>query len=117
MAPPSSPGRPDAGPPHASAGDADLDRRTEIVLTARYTDEAAAALAGLPSLRGQAQQARGQQTRAARGRRRHAQADRQGSGWVPTAERFRDPTTRLIMRVWVDPADDSRHYVPEPPGQ
>jgi len=33
---------------------------------------------------------------------------------VPTDERFRDPTTRAIMRVWVDPADLSRHYVPEP---
>ena len=26
----------------------------------------------------------------------------------------RDPSTRAIMRVWIDPADLSRHYVPEP---
>jgi hypothetical protein len=32
---------------------------------------------------------------------------------VPTDERFRDPSTRAIMRVWIDPADQSRHYVPE----
>jgi len=37
-----------------------------------------------------------------------------GAGWVPTPERFRDPSTRAIMRVWVDPADLSRHYVPDP---
>jgi hypothetical protein len=55
--------------------------------------------------------------RPARSRRRHAQADRPGPGWVPTSERFRDPASRQIVRVWVDPADDSRHYVPEPPGQ
>jgi hypothetical protein len=32
---------------------------------------------------------------------------------VPTSERFRDPSSGTIMRVWVDPADDSRHYVPD----
>jgi len=32
---------------------------------------------------------------------------------VPTSERFRDPTSKAIIRVWVDPADGSRHYVPE----
>ncbi len=39
-----------------------------------------------------------------------------GVGWLPTQERFRDPTTGKIMRVWVDPADQSRHYVPEDTG-
>jgi len=37
-----------------------------------------------------------------------------GPGWVPTQERFRDPTSKVIMRVWLDPADQARHYVPEP---
>jgi hypothetical protein len=32
---------------------------------------------------------------------------------MPTKERFIDPSTQRIMRVWVDPADQSRHYVPE----
>jgi hypothetical protein len=92
--------------------DADFDRRTGLVLAAAYTDEAAAALVGLPVLSGE-----GPGPRPPRSRRRHAQADRPGSGWVPTSERFRDPASRQIVRVWVDPADGSRHYVPEPPGQ
>ncbi|MGN6793815.1 MAG: DUF1707 domain-containing protein [Streptosporangiaceae bacterium] len=91
---------------------AEFDRRTGLVLAARYTDEAAAALAGLPLLSGQEPG-----PRPARSRRRHAQAERPGPGWVPTSERFRDPASRQIVRVWIDPADDSRHYVPEPPGQ
>ena len=126
----SAAGHQSPGQPRASAGDADrdrllgllrehyalgnlddaeLDRRTGIVLGARYADEAAAAVAGLPLLPGQ-----GPAPRPGRSRRRHAQADHPGAGWVPTSERFRDPTSRLIMRVWIDPADDSRHYVPEP---
>ena len=36
-----------------------------------------------------------------------------GAGWIPTTERFRDPTTRRLMRVWVDPTDATRHYVAE----
>jgi len=36
------------------------------------------------------------------------------AGWIPTNERFRDPSTSTVMRVWVDPSDQSRHYVPEP---
>jgi hypothetical protein len=88
----------------------ELNRRVAIVLAAAYTDEAASALAGLPQLSrpgaGGAPARRGQ-------RRRHAQAATPGPSWVPTDERFRDPTTRAIMRVWIDPADQSRHYVPE----
>jgi len=123
-------GRRSAGAPRAPASDADkdrllgllrehyalgnlddpeLDRRTGIVLGAGYADEAAAAVSGLPSLA-----SRGPAPRPGRSRGRHAQADRPGASWVPTSERFRDPTSRLIMRVWIDPADDSRHYVPEP---
>jgi hypothetical protein len=93
--------------------DAELDRRTGAALSARYTDEAAATVAGLPLLTGQAGDAAATSTR--RRRRRHAESDRPGPGWVPTSERFRDPASRMIMRVWVDPADDSRHYVPESP--
>ena len=96
--------------------EAELDRRSEIVLTARFTDEAATAIAGLPLLTpqgpGDGRSVTGRP--AGRSRHRHAQADRPGPGWVPTPERFRDPASNLVMRVWVDPADDSRHYVPEP---
>jgi uncharacterized protein DUF1707 len=92
--------------------DAELDRRTGIVLGAAYTDEAAGAVSGLPVLAG-----RDPVVRPARAGRRHAQAERPGDGWVPTSERFRDPASRMIMRVWIDPADDSRHYVPESDGR
>jgi hypothetical protein len=47
-------------------------------------------------------------------RRGHAHADQPVAGWIPTDERFRDPTSRAIMRVWIDPADQTRHYIPEP---
>ena len=104
---------------HYARGELELDelsRRVGIVLAATYTDEAGAALTGL-------QQAtlsefvtpRRRPAEPARRRRRrgHAQAAAPGEGWVPTDERFRDPATRVVMRVWVDPADLSRHYVPD----
>lgn len=47
-------------------------------------------------------------------RRRHAEADGAQPDWVPTAERFLDPTTDRLMRVWLDPATRARHYVAEP---
>jgi Domain of unknown function (DUF1707) len=130
MTPPGGP--PPAGRPRSLARDADrerliarlrehyargeleldeLDRRVGIVLAATYTDEAAAAVADLPQLAGPAAARPGSGKR--RTRRGHAQAATPGAGWVPTDERFRDPTTRTVMRVWVDPADQSRHYIPE----
>jgi DNA-binding SARP family transcriptional activator len=48
-----------------------------------------------------------------RRRGRHGQTRKPEPGWVPTAERFRDPPTGVIMRVWIDPSDESRHYVPD----
>ena len=88
----------------------ELDRRVGVVLSAQYLDEAAAAVADLPATAGT-----GTATpRRARRRRGHAHADQPAAGWVPTNERFRDPSTSTVMRVWVDPADQSRHYVPEP---
>lgn len=99
---------------HYAQGRLDLDelrRRVGIVLSTGYADEAAATLADLPPLGGETGSARsgapiGQ-------RRRYAQAVTPGAGWVPTSERFRDPSTSKIMRVWIDPADQSRHYVPD----
>ncbi len=49
------------------------------------------------------------------GLRRHGESPKAAPGWVPTEESFRDPSTGRIMRVWVDPVDGSRHYVPELP--
>jgi Domain of unknown function (DUF1707) len=118
------------GPPRALLGDADRDRlasllrehyaqgrldleelrrRVGVVLAAQYADEAAAALSDLPPVAGAA-------TSRPLQRKRHAQAATPGPGWVPTPERFRDPSTKKIMRVWVDPADQSRHYVPDDGG-
>jgi hypothetical protein len=102
----------------------ELDRRVGVVLSARYLDEAAAAVADLPGVpapgtapgaaaAGSAAPGR-PAPRRGRQRRGHAHADRPAAGWIPTDERFRDPTSRTVMRVWVDPADQSRHYVPEP---
>jgi len=36
-----------------------------------------------------------------------------GARWERTDEVIRDPFTGRVVRVWVDPADGSRHYVPE----
>jgi len=90
--------------------DDELDRRVGAVLSARYMDEAASAVADLPQLAAPGTGG----GRPVRWRRGHAQTTEPAAGWIPTDERFRDPTTRAVMRVWIDPADQSRHYVPEP---
>jgi hypothetical protein len=98
----------------------ELDRRVGVVLSARYLDEAAAAVTDLPGTAGSGTLGSGTAgsgtatPRRPRRRRGHAHADQPAAGWVPTNERFRDPSTSTIMRVWIDPADQSRHYVPEP---
>ncbi len=35
------------------------------------------------------------------------------SRFRPTEERFLDPSTRVPMRVWIDPSTGERRYVPE----
>jgi hypothetical protein len=111
----------------------ELDRRVGTVLSARYLDEAASAIADLPgrplpATSGSATSGSAAPGSAAPGRpgsgstpqrrprrrRGHAHADQPAAGWIPTDERFRDPSTSTIMRVWIDPADHSRHYIPEP---
>jgi len=101
-----------------SLGLDELRRRVGIVLAAEYSDEAMAAVVDLPLLAGGRGAAAGSagpgEPRMPVGqRRRHAQAAAPGPGWTPTPERFRDPSTKKIMRVWIDPADGSRHYVPD----
>ena len=98
---------------HYALGQLDLDqldRRVGTVLSAQYMDDAAAAVADLPVLGNMETTG----SRPAKQRRGHAQAASPAAGWIPTDERFRDPTTRAVIRVWIDPADQSRHYVPEP---
>ena len=92
----------------------ELDRRVGTVLGAQFLDEAAAAVADLPAAAPGPAPAGSARPRRARRRRGHAHADQPAAGWIPTSERFRDPSTSMVMRVWVDPADQSRHYVPEP---
>jgi hypothetical protein len=103
---------------HYASGRFDLDefsRRAGVVLAAQYADEAAAAVADLPPLElPSGGRPRGGKTSG--WRRRHAQSDQPDPGWVPTQERFRDPSSGKIIRVWVDPADLSRHYVPDQRG-
>jgi Domain of unknown function (DUF1707) len=98
---------------HYAAGRLDLDDlrdRVGVVLAAAYAEQAAAALDGLPPIGVPDTPGVGRRG-AARGR--HAQAREPGPGWMATAERFRDPSSGVIMRVWIDPSDDSRHYVPD----
>jgi hypothetical protein len=76
------------------------------VLSAASVGKAATALEGLPSISDTNSGRRG-------GRRRHGEHRAAQPGWLPTLERFRDPSSGRLMRVWIDPADASRHYVAE----
>jgi hypothetical protein len=46
--------------------------------------------------------------------RRHGESSVPGEHWARTDESFMDPTTGRRMRVWLDPVDGARHYIPEP---
>ena len=95
---------------HAAEGRLDLtelERRVAIVAEASTREDAAEAMAGLPPLSA----GTGGERRPRRGRG-HGEVDSPQPDWQPTNERFRDPRTRNVMRVWVDPAGD-RHYIAE----
>jgi Domain of unknown function (DUF1707) len=101
---------------HYAAGRLDLEelrRRVAIVIAARYLDEARAALSELPAVAPASASVPAGSRRSWSRRRGHAHADRPRPGWERTDERFRDPASGQVMRVWVDPADGSRHYVPD----
>ena len=36
-----------------------------------------------------------------------------GARWQRTDEVIKDPFTDQVVRVWIDPHDGSRHYVPD----
>jgi hypothetical protein len=94
---------------HAAAGTLtvdELERRVELVAGARTREEAVAATSDLPPLPGDPRPAR------ARWGRGHGDAERPRAEWNPTSERFRDPRTNRVMRVWEDAAG-ARHYVPD----
>jgi hypothetical protein len=44
--------------------------------------------------------------------RRHGETGRPQAGWQRTDEVFNDPSTKRVMRVWLDGAGE-RRYVPE----
>ena len=93
---------------HAAAGRidvAELERRVAAVAAAQTREEATAVLADLPPLTPSLPP-----SGRPRRRRGHGDADAVQPDWAPTAERFRDPRTGRVMRVWVD-TGGGRHYV------
>lgn len=95
---------------HAAEGRldmAELERRVALVAEADTREAAAAAVTDLPPLAATTNPDR----RPRRGRG-HGEVDKPGPDWQPTSERFRDPRTRRVLRVWVDAAGE-RHYVEE----
>ena len=94
---------------HAAEGrldTAELERRVAIVAQSETREAAAEAMAGLPPL------VRAPAERRPRWGKGHGEAEKPEPDWQPTNERFRDPRTRNVLRVWVDPAG-ARHYVAE----
>ncbi len=94
---------------HAAAGRLsveDLERRVAAVAGADTHEMAAEIMADLPPLPEQ------QERRSILRRRGHAETDSPSPGWRPTGERFRDPRSGKVMRVWVD-TGGGRHYVPD----
>ncbi len=90
----------------------DLERRVAVVAGATTREEAAAVVTDLPALPGDGAGPTRDRPRWGRG---HGDADAPHPGWRPTNERFRDPRTNQVMRVWED-AGGTRHYVPDDEG-
>ncbi len=86
---------------------AELERRVAVVAGAATREEVAAVLADLPALAGDPIGPTRDRPRWGRG---HGDADAPHAAWRPTNERFRDPRTNQVMRVWED-AGGGRHYV------
>lgn len=95
---------------HAAEGRLDveeLERRVAVVAHATTHEDVAGVMADLPPLAGATEQP----ARPRRGRG-HGDAEAPEAGWAPTGERFRDPRSGRVMRVWTD-AGGGRHYVAE----
>jgi uncharacterized protein DUF1707 len=93
---------------HAAAGRIgieELERRVAAIGMAQTREQAAQLMADLPPVQGERQDER--RPRWGRG---HGEADAPAADWQPTGERFRDPKSGQIMRVWVD-TTGARHYV------
>jgi uncharacterized protein DUF1707 len=97
---------------HHAAGHLDLEeleRRVAVVAGADTREQAATVLTDLPALPGDPAGPTRDRPRWGRG---HGDAEAPHPGWRPTNERFRDPRTHQVMRVWED-AGGGRHYVPD----
>jgi Domain of unknown function (DUF1707) len=86
----------------------ELERRVALIAEAETRAQAAEAFAGLPQIT----TATDPEPPQAPWFGSHADADGPGPGWKPTGERFRDPRTHRVMRVWED-LSGQRHYVPD----
>ena len=96
---------------HAALGHIDLpelERRVELIAEAETQAQAADAFAGLPVITTGGDP----EPHQAPWFGGHADTDRPGPGWAPTGERFRDPRTKRVMRVWEDQSGQ-RHYGPD----
>ena len=94
---------------HAAAGRLgieELERRVAAVAMAETMEDAARVMADLPPLAAEEPPPR------LRSRRGHGDAPAPAADLQPTNERFRDPGSNSVMRVWVDTAG-GRHYVAE----
>src|SRR3954471_6829680 len=85
-----------------------LTGRIETIYGAEFRDQAEAALADLPDAPGPGAAAPASRRRSWLRRRGHGESEQAQPGWRPTPERFRDPTTDRIMRVWIDSAPARR---------
>ena len=98
---------------HAAAGRIgfeELERRVAAIDGAETYERAAEVMADLPTAELDSDSPPTAARRRPRWGRGHAEADKPAPGWRPTNERFRDPKTGRVMRVWVDAAG-GRHYV------
>ncbi len=99
---------------HAAAGRLgidELERRVVAIERAPSREAAAAVMSDLPPLPAVYQEGRSARLRWRRGGG-HGATETALPDWRPTTERFRDPGTDLVMRVWIDAAG-GRHYVPD----
>ena len=101
---------------HAAAGRLgieELERRVVAIEQAPSREAAASVMADLPPLPADAEKAVSRRAGWWRGHG-HGAATAARPEWQPTAERFRDPGSGAVMRVWVDSAG-GRHYVRDDP--
>jgi hypothetical protein len=89
---------------HAAAGRLgveELERRVAAIDVAETREQAAEVMSDLPPLQSKSSSPR---------RASHGEAPAPDPEWRETTERFRDPSSGQVMRVWVDAAG-GRHYV------